>query len=253
MSLSSEEKKPIASFVLSIIALTFSISALILNIYNTNKNEHFLSQLLQPAQKEKAAKQSPSVYEDKYFIKMAGVPVSNCADGQLVSTIILTESFSMTIPLYHDGASIICLNGKPSTLNGVHISDKELSLIEQDAINRNIKKSKTKNTPVPISDFYTADVSEKDFKNGNSTSNDVVDKASRPVIKMAGVPLQKCEDGKHIEVLALSKGFTYLLPLHSKGDSVTCLDNKPSLNGVILTEKEIGDIEKEIINESIKS
>lgn len=253
MSLSSEEKKSIASFILSILALTFAISALLVSIYNANKNDQFLSQLLYPTQKEKLSNQHPSVYDDKHFLKTAGFPVSNCADGQLISTFILTKGFSVTIPLYHDGASIICLNGKPSTLNGVLISDKELSLIEQDAINQSIKKSSTKNTPVSVSDFYTTDISEKDFKDSNSASHDVVDKASRSVIKMAGVPLQKCEDGKYIEVLALSKGFTYLLPLHSKGDSVTCLDNKPSLNGVVLTEKEISDIEKEIINESIKN
>lgn len=253
MSLSSEEKKSIASFILSILALTFSISSLLINIYSANKNENFLSQLLYPAQKERLSNQYPSVHEDKYFLKMAGVPVSNCADGQLISTFILTKGFSVTIPLYHDGASIICLNGKPSALNGVRISDKELSLIEQNAINQSIKKSSTKNTPVSVSDFHTADVSEKDFKDSNSASHDVVDKASRSVIKMAGVPLQQCEDGKYIEVFVMSKGFSYLLPLHSKGDSVTCLDNKPSLNGVVLTEKEISDIEKEIINESIKS
>lgn len=238
MSLSSEEKKSIVSFVFSILALTFSISALLISIYSENKKDQLLGELLYPAQKERLTNQYPSVYEDKYFLKMAGVPVSDCADGQLISTFILTKGFSVSIPLYHDGTNITCLNGKPSTLNGVRISDKELALIEQDAINRSIKKSSTKNTPVQV---FSTDI------------NDVVDNASRSVVKMAGVPLQKCEDGKYIEVFVLSKGFSYLLPLHSKGSSITCLDNKPSLNGVVLTEKEFTEIEKAVINESFKS
>lgn len=238
MSLSSEEKKSIVSFVFSILALTFSISALLMSIYSANKKDQLLGELLYPAQKERLTNQYPSVHEDKYFLKMAGVPVSDCADGQLISTFILTKGFSVSIPLYHDGTNITCLNGKPSTLDGVRISDKELGLIEQDAISRSIKKSGTKNTPAQV---FSADI------------NDVVDNASRSIVKMAGVPLQKCEDGKYIEVFVLSKGFSYLLPLHSKGSSITCLDNKPSLNGVVLTEKEFTEIEKAVINESFKS
>lgn len=254
MSLLSEEKKSIASFILSILALTFSISALLMNIYTANKNEQLLNSLLHPAKKEELSKQSPSVHDDKYFFKIAGVPVSNCNEGYFISTVVVSNGFSLMLPLYsHDGGNIICLKGKPATLNGIQISDKELSIIEQETINRNIKKSNKKIAPIPTLDLGSIKLSRENFNKYGKDSADVFDEKSNSVIKMAGVPLQKCEEGNYIELFVSSKGFTYLIPLYSKGKSIICKDNKPSLNGVILTEKEIGEIEKAVIDESIKS